>query len=210
MKSLSRVWLLATPWTTAHKAPPSMGFSRQEFWSGVPLPSPFLRLKALITWPCLHSSYSPEKFSETNHSNLGSIQHCIHPNFWSFADFLSLVFSFPFLKGFASISAFLLKLVRSHPMTKRSYLPTCSSCLLFMMTRKMRCWMTHTASWAHRTEVYTSIPSLEREEILACQLSNWEAASHWSGLDLCSNLSIFYLRAAMRKTVSRFQVYPWP
>ena len=34
-KSLSRVRLLATPWTTAHQAPPSMGFSRQEYWSGV-------------------------------------------------------------------------------------------------------------------------------------------------------------------------------
>ena len=34
-KSLSRVWLLATPWTAAYKAPPSMGFSRQEYWSGV-------------------------------------------------------------------------------------------------------------------------------------------------------------------------------
>ena len=39
-KSLSRIWLLATPWTAAHQAPPSMGFSRQEYWSGVPLPSP--------------------------------------------------------------------------------------------------------------------------------------------------------------------------
>ena len=40
VKSLSRVWLLATPWTAAHQAPPSMGFSKQEYWSGVPLPSP--------------------------------------------------------------------------------------------------------------------------------------------------------------------------
>ena len=40
MKLLSRVWLLATPWTAAYQAPPSMGFSRQEYWSGVPLPSP--------------------------------------------------------------------------------------------------------------------------------------------------------------------------
>ena len=38
VKSLSRVRLLATPWTAAHQAPPSMGFSRQEYWSGVPLP----------------------------------------------------------------------------------------------------------------------------------------------------------------------------
>ena len=40
VKSFSRVRLLATPWTAAYQAPPSMGFSRQEYWSGVPLPSP--------------------------------------------------------------------------------------------------------------------------------------------------------------------------
>ena len=40
VKSLSRVRLFATPWTTAYQAPPSMGFSRQEYWSGVPLHSP--------------------------------------------------------------------------------------------------------------------------------------------------------------------------
>ena len=40
VKSLSRVWLLATPWTAAYQAPPSLGFSRKEYWSGVPLPSP--------------------------------------------------------------------------------------------------------------------------------------------------------------------------
>ena len=39
VKSLSRVRLFATPWTAAYQAPPSMGFSRQEYWSGVPLPS---------------------------------------------------------------------------------------------------------------------------------------------------------------------------
>ena len=37
---LSRVRLFATPWTVTYQAPPSMGFSRQEYWSGVPLPSP--------------------------------------------------------------------------------------------------------------------------------------------------------------------------
>ena len=40
VKSLSHVRLFATPWTAAYQAPPSMGFSRQEYWSGVPLPSP--------------------------------------------------------------------------------------------------------------------------------------------------------------------------
>ena len=39
-RSLRHVWLLATPWTTAYQAPPSMGFSRQEYRSGMPLPSP--------------------------------------------------------------------------------------------------------------------------------------------------------------------------
>ena len=39
VKSLSRVWLLATPWTAAYQAPPSMGFPGQQYWSGAPLPS---------------------------------------------------------------------------------------------------------------------------------------------------------------------------
>ena len=39
-KSLSRVLLFVTPWTVAYQAPPSMGFSRQECWSGLPFPSP--------------------------------------------------------------------------------------------------------------------------------------------------------------------------
>ena len=40
MKSLSCVRLFATPWTVAYQAPPSMGFSRQESWNGLPFPSP--------------------------------------------------------------------------------------------------------------------------------------------------------------------------
>ena len=40
VKSLSRVHLFVTPWTVAHQVPPSMGFSRQEYWSGLPFPSP--------------------------------------------------------------------------------------------------------------------------------------------------------------------------
>ena len=53
VKSLNRVRLLATPWTATHQAPPSMGFSRQEYWSGVPLPSPEKHL-LLLYW--LHQS----------------------------------------------------------------------------------------------------------------------------------------------------------
>ena len=40
VKSLSHVQLFATPWTVAHQTPPAMGFSRQEYWSGLPFPSP--------------------------------------------------------------------------------------------------------------------------------------------------------------------------
>ena len=48
VQSLSCVWLLATPWTTAYQAPPSMGLSRQEYWSGVPLPSPKARYYTVL------------------------------------------------------------------------------------------------------------------------------------------------------------------
>ena len=52
VKSLSRSdWgprLLGTPWTAAYQAPPSMGFSRQQYWSGVPLPSPCFLLYSII------------------------------------------------------------------------------------------------------------------------------------------------------------------
>ena len=50
VKSLSHVWLLATPWTAAYQAPPSMGFSRQEYWSGVPLPSALIFKWESLIW----------------------------------------------------------------------------------------------------------------------------------------------------------------
>ena len=50
VKLLSRVRLWATPWTAAYQAPPSMGFSRQEYWSGVPLPSPWLLSRKHKLW----------------------------------------------------------------------------------------------------------------------------------------------------------------
>ena len=40
--------LLATPWTAAHQVPPSMGFSRQEYWSGVPLPSLIVNYREIL------------------------------------------------------------------------------------------------------------------------------------------------------------------
>ena len=50
VKSLSRARLLVTPWTGAYQAPPSIGFSRQEYWSGVPLPSMSNSSCALKLW----------------------------------------------------------------------------------------------------------------------------------------------------------------
>ena len=57
VKSLSRVWLFATPWSATHQAPPSMGFSRQEYWSGVPLPS----LCLSTTWLLMGKYYKIRK-----------------------------------------------------------------------------------------------------------------------------------------------------
>ena len=75
VKSLSRVWLLATPRTAAYQAPPSMGFSRQEYWSGVPLPSP-------------EFSMQDSKKKKKKHKNMKnsiflgalSIKHCVPPH----------------------------------------------------------------------------------------------------------------------------------
>ena len=60
VKLLSCVQLVATPWPAAHQAPPSMGFSRQEYWIGLPLPSPVdkFRVQKLMYFeiqPCLFS-----------------------------------------------------------------------------------------------------------------------------------------------------------
>ena len=56
LKLLSRVQLLATSWTAAYQAPPSMGFSRQEYWSEVPLPSPMYMLSCVQLFVTLESS----------------------------------------------------------------------------------------------------------------------------------------------------------
>ena len=59
VKSFSRARLLVTPWTTAYQAPPSVVFSRQEYWSGVPLPSP----------------YYCQDFAIINHAAVNSLVH---------------------------------------------------------------------------------------------------------------------------------------
>ena len=59
VKSLSRVRLLATPWPAAYQAPLPMGFSRQEYWSGLPLPSPELLIAISLTSMTLNSLNLP-------------------------------------------------------------------------------------------------------------------------------------------------------
>jgi len=56
VKSLSRVRLSETPWTAAYQASPSMGFSRQEYWSGVPLPSP--NISASVCYTLWYSNFT--------------------------------------------------------------------------------------------------------------------------------------------------------
>ena len=56
VKSLTCVRILATPWTAAYQALPSMGFSRQEYWSGVPLPSPKQMLNFVKSFFCINWS----------------------------------------------------------------------------------------------------------------------------------------------------------
>ena len=63
VKSLSHVQLSATPWTAAHQVPPSMGFSRQEYWSGVPLPFlGYTHYHNLITLTIFTTSFSAESW----------------------------------------------------------------------------------------------------------------------------------------------------
>ena len=68
MKSLSCVQLFTTPWTAAYQAPPSMGFSRQEYWSGVPLPPPSVKPLTLDNFKTVN--YPERKHKIFKHFNL--------------------------------------------------------------------------------------------------------------------------------------------
>ena len=75
LSRFSRVWLLATPWTAGHQAPPSMELSRQEHWSGVPLPSPYILQNdyILLTYVKGFPENSAGKESACNEGDPGSI-----------------------------------------------------------------------------------------------------------------------------------------
>ena len=65
-KSLSRVRLFATPWTAAYQVPPSMGFSRQEYWSGVSLPSQSGTWEVSKINDHQHKQWTKEQISRTS------------------------------------------------------------------------------------------------------------------------------------------------
>ena len=67
VKSLSRVRPSVSPWTAAYQAPPSMGFSRQEYWSGVPSPSPINDHRATLMMPSLPFTFQEEIFFSKPH-----------------------------------------------------------------------------------------------------------------------------------------------
>ena len=73
VKLLSRLRLLATPWIAAHQAPLSMGFSRQEYWSGVPLPFPHSEVEGCYIPFLIHPSMWKELFRVTVLAVLHSI-----------------------------------------------------------------------------------------------------------------------------------------
>ena len=80
VKSLSPVRLFKTPWTVTYQAPPSMGFSRQEYWSGLPLPSPTLSMRPSQT---THEMVPPL-------SNLHTLSH-LHLSPSDIFEFVSLL-----------------------------------------------------------------------------------------------------------------------
>ena len=67
---------LATPWTAAYQAPPSMGFSRQKYWSGVPLPSPDFPFTGAQMSPLLQPEIA-ERFSWCQVTDLADIHTCV-------------------------------------------------------------------------------------------------------------------------------------
>ena len=108
MKSLSRVQLLATSWTAAYQAPPSMRFSRQEYWSGVPLPSPGLLY--LHTNFRISLSISPKKkiCLDCNRDCIGSIHQYGNNGFfkqyWAFQFMKNIYISFQVFFQFSSVT----------------------------------------------------------------------------------------------------------
>ena len=111
VKSLSRVQPSATPWIAAHQAPPSTGFSRQEYWSGVPLPSPKVLAEFLLT------SGDTSDYSPIGLVWLESVSKCME-KLRTDIKIGSVLFSFFFLEAFGILQGALL--VYTHMYAHRS------------------------------------------------------------------------------------------
>ena len=84
VKSLSRIRLVATPWTAAYQAPPSMGFSRQEYWSGLPLDQvtpPLNRADLLPLLPLYRLGRSLSKYGACSSCRFLAFS-CMHTEVW--------------------------------------------------------------------------------------------------------------------------------
>ena len=92
VKLLSRVQLLATPWTAAYQAPLSMRFARQEYWSGLPLPSPILLLISIWNYPAYRNQPSHISLALCNHPH-SVCGVCISLNLSKSTSYLSLSLS---------------------------------------------------------------------------------------------------------------------
>ena len=106
VKLLSHVWLLATPWTAAHQAPPSMGFSRHEYWSGV-LAIAFsvtFTTEPFFLWEnnsqCLHIAMYSKYIFSAMHSNK-YISHCksVHTQAHIWPKLLKMILLLNVIKG---------------------------------------------------------------------------------------------------------------
>ena len=122
VKSLSRVPLFATPWTVAYQAPPSMGFSRQEYWSAVPLPSPPRSKCLLISWLQSPSTVilDPPKIKSATVSTVSIYfpwsygNRCHDLRFWMLSFKPTFSFSsFTFIKRFFSSSLSAIRIMSS-------------------------------------------------------------------------------------------------
>ena len=92
LSHFSHVWLFATPWTIAHQAPLSMGFSWQEYWSGLPcsplgdLPNPGIKLRS----PALQVDFSP---SEANRGEAETFSFCCFSNAFASKKYATVTYS---------------------------------------------------------------------------------------------------------------------
>ena len=100
VKSLSCVQLFATPWTVAYQAPLSMGVSRQESWSGLPLPSLSTSLQRI--WMCLQASLRCSKLNKSPREISGVPPMC---SMYQILPLLSPSYAVPFIYAFLQLRA---------------------------------------------------------------------------------------------------------